>query len=286
MRQASSRSSTSSRANSSSAWVTVPTSVTIRTAAHTHTRAAATDRWYPCVSGWYRCVSIPLSCPSVLSPFDSPGGGREARRGLDRHRPYRAFYALPLREAPATSHGQNNAWSGTSGRRAVRRHGSGGHGDGRGPCPRPASGEQRRPPRWGGGGRGGLDRVPGAVGDALDQLRDVDLTRARPARLLDVVADRSASGLVSWMSKRDPGWRAGIHECGAGPLPRLRLGAAHRPAARGAGCSMPSTWCVSASPRSTMSGAGPTPGPRDPGTMMGVMLPVTARVVADAILAS
>jgi transposase len=39
----------------------------------------------------------------------------------------------------------------------------------------------------------------------------VDLTRRdRAARLLDVVAGRSASALVSWMSKRDARWRAGI----------------------------------------------------------------------------
>jgi transposase len=39
----------------------------------------------------------------------------------------------------------------------------------------------------------------------------VDLTRRdRAARLLDVVADRSASALVSWMSQREAGWRAGI----------------------------------------------------------------------------
>jgi transposase len=39
----------------------------------------------------------------------------------------------------------------------------------------------------------------------------VDLTRGRgPARLLDVVDDRSASALVSWMNQQDPAWRAGI----------------------------------------------------------------------------
>jgi transposase len=39
----------------------------------------------------------------------------------------------------------------------------------------------------------------------------VDLTRGRgPARLLDVVAGRSASALVSWVGARDPAWRAGI----------------------------------------------------------------------------
>jgi transposase len=39
----------------------------------------------------------------------------------------------------------------------------------------------------------------------------VDLTRCRgPARLLDVVADRSASGLVSWLNAREQEWRSGI----------------------------------------------------------------------------
>jgi transposase len=39
----------------------------------------------------------------------------------------------------------------------------------------------------------------------------VDLTRRRgPARLLDVVAGRSASALVSWVTDRQPAWRAGI----------------------------------------------------------------------------
>jgi transposase len=39
----------------------------------------------------------------------------------------------------------------------------------------------------------------------------VDLTRGRgPARLLDVVAGRSASALVNWVNDRPPAWRAGI----------------------------------------------------------------------------
>jgi len=39
----------------------------------------------------------------------------------------------------------------------------------------------------------------------------VDLTRGRgPARLLDVVAGRSASALLSWVDEQDPVWRAGI----------------------------------------------------------------------------
>ncbi|MPZ70184.1 MAG: ISL3 family transposase, partial [Actinobacteria bacterium] len=40
----------------------------------------------------------------------------------------------------------------------------------------------------------------------------VDLTRHRvgPARLLDVIDDRSASALVSWVDQRDPAWRAAI----------------------------------------------------------------------------
>ena len=40
----------------------------------------------------------------------------------------------------------------------------------------------------------------------------VDLTRrgGGPARLLDVVDDRSASALVGWLDERDPGWRAQV----------------------------------------------------------------------------
>ena len=39
----------------------------------------------------------------------------------------------------------------------------------------------------------------------------MDLTRGRgPARLLDVVAGRSASALLSWVNEQDPVWRAGI----------------------------------------------------------------------------
>jgi transposase len=40
----------------------------------------------------------------------------------------------------------------------------------------------------------------------------VDLTRpgGGPARLLDVVADRSASALISWLDERDLGWRAQV----------------------------------------------------------------------------
>jgi hypothetical protein len=39
----------------------------------------------------------------------------------------------------------------------------------------------------------------------------VDLTRdGAPARLLDVVDDRSASALVSWMNQHDPERRTGI----------------------------------------------------------------------------
>jgi transposase len=39
----------------------------------------------------------------------------------------------------------------------------------------------------------------------------VDLTRRPgPARLLDIVAGRSASAPVSWISEGDSGWRAGI----------------------------------------------------------------------------
>jgi transposase len=46
----------------------------------------------------------------------------------------------------------------------------------------------------------------------------VDLTRDRgPARLLDVVADRSASALVSWVNQREVGWRAGISTAALDP---------------------------------------------------------------------
>jgi transposase len=47
----------------------------------------------------------------------------------------------------------------------------------------------------------------------------VDLTRRRggSARLLDVIEDRSASALVSWVSQRDPGWRAGIEVAAQDP---------------------------------------------------------------------
>jgi transposase len=39
----------------------------------------------------------------------------------------------------------------------------------------------------------------------------VDLSRTHTrARLLDVVADRSASGLVNWLNAREQGWRSGI----------------------------------------------------------------------------
>jgi transposase len=47
----------------------------------------------------------------------------------------------------------------------------------------------------------------------------VDVTRRRggSARLLDVIEDRSASALVSWVSQRDPGWRAGIEVAALDP---------------------------------------------------------------------
>jgi transposase len=49
----------------------------------------------------------------------------------------------------------------------------------------------------------------------------VDLTRRdRPARLLDVVADRSASALVSWMSERDTHWQAAITTAALDPYRR------------------------------------------------------------------
>ena len=47
----------------------------------------------------------------------------------------------------------------------------------------------------------------------------VDVTRRRggSARLLDVIEDRSACALVSWVSQRDPGWRAGIEVAALDP---------------------------------------------------------------------
>ena len=46
----------------------------------------------------------------------------------------------------------------------------------------------------------------------------VDLTRRdRPVRLLDVVADRSASGLVSWMGQREADWRAAVTTAALAP---------------------------------------------------------------------
>ena len=67
----------------------------------------------------------------------------------------------------------------------------------------------------------------------------VDLTRRRggSARLLDVIEDRSASALVSWVSQRDPGWRAGIEVAALGPYRGYAQRAApcaaqHHPSAR------------------------------------------------------
>jgi transposase len=48
-----------------------------------------------------------------------------------------------------------------------------------------------------------VDLTSHALGPALTAARG-------PARLLDVIADRSGSPLVSWMSARDPRWRARI----------------------------------------------------------------------------
>jgi transposase len=46
----------------------------------------------------------------------------------------------------------------------------------------------------------------------------VDLTRNRgPARLLDIVADRSASALVRWMNQRETEWREGIEVAALDP---------------------------------------------------------------------
>jgi transposase len=46
----------------------------------------------------------------------------------------------------------------------------------------------------------------------------VDLTRRdRPARLLDVAADRRSSGLLRWMSQREAGWRAAVRTAALDP---------------------------------------------------------------------
>ena len=47
----------------------------------------------------------------------------------------------------------------------------------------------------------------------------IDLTRpgGRPARLLDVIDDRSAYALVSWVNQREATWRAGIHTASLDP---------------------------------------------------------------------
>jgi hypothetical protein len=69
----------------------------------------------------------------------------------------------------------------------------------------------------------------------------VDLTRRRGgcARLVDVIADRSPSALVSWVNQRETGWRAGIGVAALDPYRGYAY--AHRagqPAPRGAraGC--------------------------------------------------
>jgi transposase len=49
----------------------------------------------------------------------------------------------------------------------------------------------------------------------------VDLTRrgnhGGPARLLDVIDDRSAAALLSWLNEREPTWRAGIATAALNP---------------------------------------------------------------------
>jgi transposase len=97
----------------------------------------------------------------------------------------------------------------------------------------------------------------------------VDLTRRdRPARLLDVVADRSASALVSWMGQRSSAWRAGIATAALDPYRGYAL-ALRTALPHTVRVLMPSTWCASASPPSTMSAAASsarTPGTADAAT--------------------
>src|SRR5947209_1335265 len=96
------------------------------------------------------------------------------------------------------------------------------------------------PDRLGGVEALGLDETAFAAASATRSTSFVtgivDLTRRRggTARLLDVVDDRSASALVSWVNQRETGWRAGIGVAAlVGPLPRLCLRAASQLAPRG-----------------------------------------------------
>jgi hypothetical protein len=69
----------------------------------------------------------------------------------------------------------------------------------------------------------GMDETAFAAASATRSTSFVtgiaDLTRRRGgcARLLDVIDDRSASALVSWVNQRETGWRAGIGVAALGP---------------------------------------------------------------------
>ena len=97
-----------------------------------------------------------------------------------------------------------------------------GHGDGRGPC---SYGRARVdvPGRRGGVEVFGVDETAFQAASATRSTSFVtrgivDLTRRdRPVRLLDVVADRSASGLVSWMGQREADWRAAVTTAALAP---------------------------------------------------------------------
>jgi hypothetical protein len=70
----------------------------------------------------------------------------------------------------------------------------------------------------------------GHLSRLLDQSRDgiVEFTRGRgPARLLDVVAGRSASALVGWVTDRNPAWRAGIQIAALDPYRGYAAEATH-----------------------------------------------------------
>jgi transposase len=83
----------------------------------------------------------------------------------------------------------------------------------------------------------------------------VDLTRGRgPARLLDIVAGRSASALLGWIGERDAGWRGEVTTAALDP---------YRGYASALRTALPDAvrvldafqWCGSGSPLSMMSGA-------------------------------
>ena len=116
MRQARSRSSTSSRVNSSSAWVTVPTSVTIGTAAHTHTRAAATAGWYPCGSIRGELVGVLIDhgvVPGDLRGAFEPWSGSRQERVAQVRREMIAMDGMPWPGQIAWFFRENNPPAGT-----------------------------------------------------------------------------------------------------------------------------------------------------------------------------